>query len=125
MAHAVHARLDLGFGADRSAADAPAKAASAFAGDVRISVHEDLSAVEQDWRAFERQADCTVFQTFDWLSTWQRHIGERTGVRPAIVIVRDASGILLLLPLSTRAAGFARELAWLGSDLCDYNAPLL
>ena len=53
-------------------------------------------------------------------------IGVREGVRPAIVVGRDASGaILFLLPLAVRAAGLARELTWLGSELCDYNAPLL
>ena len=85
-----------------------------------------MAAIEHDWRAFEAQADCTVFQSFDWLATWQRHIGVRNGVRPAIVVGRDACGaILFLLPLSVRPRGFARELAWLGCELCDYNAPLL
>ena len=95
-------------------------------GDTRIAVHEDLAAIGADWRAFEAQADGTVFQCFDWLATWQRLIGARQGVRPAIVIVHDGAGtLLLLLPLAVRAAGPARELTWLGSDLCDYNAPLL
>ena len=127
MAHAIHARLDARFGVDRPSAadDARIQASDALPGDIRLSVHEELSAVEQDWRDFERRADGTVFQSFDWLATWQRHIGTRTGVRPAIVVGRDASGILFMLALSTRAVGFVRELAWLGSDLCDYNAPLL
>lgn len=127
MAQAVHARLDARFDVDSPpAADGVrSQAPAALPDDIRLSVHADLSAVEQDWREFERRADGTVFQTFDWLSTWQRHIGVRSGVTPAIVIGRDAGGILFILPLSTRAVGFARELTWLGSDLCDYNAPLL
>ncbi len=93
--------------------------------DVSLTVHEDLSAVADDWRRFERQADCTVFQTFDWLAAWQRHIGARNGVQPAIVVGRDTAGdILFLLPLATQP-GFVRCLTWLGHDLCDYNAPLL
>ena len=127
MAQAVHARLDVRFGIDRPSAadDARIHVPNVLPGDIRLTVHEDLSAVEQDWRGFEGRADGTVFQTFDWLSTWQRHIGTRSGVRPAIVVGRDAGGILFILALSTRAVGFVRELAWLGSDLCDYNAPLL
>lgn len=125
MTDAVHARLDLGLAASRLLADVPTLAPERLAGDICITVHEQMSAIEQDWRAFQDRADCTIFQTYAWLSCWQTHIGERTGVRPAIVIVRDAAGVLLMLPLATRAVGFARELCWLGSDLCDYNMPLL
>ena len=128
MAQATLTGLDAQYGADLEPAADGARAlpASVAVGDVRISVYEDLSSIEQDWRAFEQHADGTVFQTFDWLTTWQRHIGANTGVRPAIVVARDSEGkILFLLPLSIRAVAFARQLEWLGSDLCDYNAPLL
>ena len=126
MAQAVPARLDMHFGVDPPAADRAQARSPAALGDIRIAVYEDLSAIERDWRAFEPHADCTVFQSFDWLATWQRHIGARNGVLPAIVVARDGEGtILFLLPLAVRPAGFARELTWLGSELCDYNAPLL
>jgi CelD/BcsL family acetyltransferase involved in cellulose biosynthesis len=93
---------------------------------VALTVFEDLAEIENDWRAFERDADCTVFQSFDWLSLWQHHIGALTAVRPAIIVGRDAAGAMLfILPLATQRTGFARELVWLGSDLCDFNAPLL
>ncbi len=127
MAHAVPARLDAHFGVDPPAADhTPARSPAAVPGDIRLAAYEDISAIERDWRAFEAYADGTVFQCFDWLASWQRYIGVRTGARPAIVVGSDPAGaILFLLPLSVCAAGFARELTWLGSDLCDYNAPLL
>ncbi len=99
--------------------------ASPLPAPIEIAVYENLSDAESDWRAFERQADCTVFQTFDWLSTWQRCVGARAGVRPAIVVGRAGGDILFILPLASRKNGLARELVWLGSDLCDYNAPLL
>ena len=103
-----------------------ARVAAAPAGlDIDLAIHEDLDAIEADWRRFEQHADCTVFQTFDWLAAWQRHIGARGGVAPAIVIGRDAAGeILFLLPLAVEP-GFVRRLTWLGHDLCDYNAPVL
>ena len=126
MAQPVPAQLDMHFGVDPPAADRAQARSPAALGDIRIAVYEDLSAIERDWRAFEPHADCTVFQSFDWLATWQRHIGARNGVLPAIVVARDGEGtILFLLPLAVRPAGFARELTWLGSELCDYNAPLL
>ncbi len=109
--------------------DAPAKAyvsvASPLPAPIEIAVYENLPDVESDWRAFEQQADCTVFQTFDWLATWQRHVGARSDVRPAIVVGRAGGDVLFILPLAIRKSRSARQLVWLGSDLCDYNAPLL
>lgn len=126
MAQAVPARLDAHFGADPPAVGrTQAWSSAAVPDDVRLNVYDDLTAIEKDWRAFEPHADGTVFQSFDWLATWQRHVGVRNKVTPAIVVGRDAAGaILFVLPLSVRT-GFARELTWLGSDLCDYNAPVL
>jgi CelD/BcsL family acetyltransferase involved in cellulose biosynthesis len=100
--------------------------AGALPRDIHVAIHEDLAAVAEAWRTFERDADGTVFQTFEWLDAWHRHVGIRSGVRPAIVVGRGAAGeILFLIPLAVRHTGLARELAFLGSDLCDYNAPLL
>lgn len=128
MAQAAHARINTQVEVyPRLSADTARSASATMQpGGIRLAVYEDLAAIERDWRNFEQQADCTVFQTFDWLATWQFHIGVRNGVRPAIVVGRDAQGkILFLLPLSIRSKGFVRELTWLGSELCDYNAPLL
>ena len=62
MAQAVPARLDAHFGASDAPVvhDAPALSPAATLGDIRITVHEDLPAIERDWRAFEAQADGTV-----------------------------------------------------------------
>jgi CelD/BcsL family acetyltransferase involved in cellulose biosynthesis len=91
-----------------------------------VDAYTDLAAIEIDWKGFEPRADGTVFQTFDWLATWQRHIGSQRRIVPAIVLGRDADrAILFLLPLGIETRGFLRRLTWLGSDLCDYNAPLL
>jgi CelD/BcsL family acetyltransferase involved in cellulose biosynthesis len=103
-----------------------APAARAEVAPVSLTVFENLADIENDWRTFERDADCTVFQSFDWLSIWQQHVGSLTGVRPAIIVGRDGAGeMLFILPLATQRTGFARELVWLGSELCDFNAPLL
>jgi CelD/BcsL family acetyltransferase involved in cellulose biosynthesis len=93
---------------------------------VTLSVHGDLREVEADWRVFEQRADATVFQTFGWLATLQQHVGAPKGSVPAIVIGRDGRGdILFILPLALEPHGPLRCLTWLGSELCDYNAPLL
>jgi CelD/BcsL family acetyltransferase involved in cellulose biosynthesis len=94
-------------------------------GRISVALYHDLAAIESDWRHFEETADCTPFQTFDWLSAWQRHIGSAKGVTPAIVIVRRGDQLLLLLPLGIERRGLVRRLMFLGGSLCDYNAPLL
>jgi len=94
--------------------------------DVQCTVTSDLAAIENEYRCFEQRADCTPFQTFDWLATWHRCVGEPAGVRAAIVTVRDRSGeLLLILPLAIERSRFTRRLVFLAHSLCDYNAPLL
>ncbi len=94
--------------------------------NLSLRIYSDLAAVEAEWRRFERVADCTAFQTFDWLATWQQHIGRRDGVRPAIAVGRYGDGeTAFLLPLCVAPARSTRRLCWLGQELCDYHAPLL
>lgn len=115
----------------RSMADDPVAAAarrypaSSRSADIRIEVHANLAEVEESWREFQAVADGTVFQTFEWLSTWHRCVGAPAGVRCAIVTGHDAAGLLFLLPFAIERAGGLSVLTWLGSDLCDYNAPWL
>ncbi len=93
---------------------------------ITLDIHEDLGPIELLWRAFEKYADCTAFQTFEWLDSWHRYIGVHERVHPAVVVGRDGGGeILFILPLAVADRGYAYELIWLGSNLCDYNAPLL
>lgn len=94
--------------------------------DVFLSVHTDLASIEAEWRTFETAADCTAFQCFDWAGKWQHHIGMRNGTRPAIVLGREADGkLLFIFPLAAERRFLVRRLTWLGSELCDYNGPLL
>jgi CelD/BcsL family acetyltransferase involved in cellulose biosynthesis len=91
-----------------------------------LSVHSELAAIEREWRAFERTAALTAFQSFDWLAKWQRHIGARQGTRPAIVLGRNGDGdLMFILPLALERRYLVRQLCWLGGDLCDYHAPIL
>lgn len=113
----------------RSGAGAAAPAgemASRTCPGMRLQLHTSLGGLAAEWRAFEATADCTAFQRYDWASKWQRHIGTARGTRPAIVTGRDASGALVFIfQLSVERKGFARHLTFLGSDLCDYNGPIL
>lgn len=103
-----------------------AQAASRVSGVAKIAVTGDLNSLEEEWRWFEASADCTPFQTFDWLSAWQTCVGAPAGVTPVIVTGRRESGeLLFILPLAIETWRHHRRLVFLGRDLCDYNAPLL
>jgi CelD/BcsL family acetyltransferase involved in cellulose biosynthesis len=91
---------------------------------LRLTIHDDLAAVESIWRQLEPKAEGTIFQNFDYLAAWQRHVGTHENATPAIVSIHDASGLLAILPLSTSGRAL-RRLSWLAQDLCDYPGPLL
>jgi CelD/BcsL family acetyltransferase involved in cellulose biosynthesis len=93
---------------------------------VALELRDDLSSLEAEWTTFERAAECTVFQTFAWLVKWQQHIGRLRGTKPTIVLGRDQRGeLLFILPLAIETWGPIRGLTWLGSELCDCNAPMI
>jgi CelD/BcsL family acetyltransferase involved in cellulose biosynthesis/predicted ATP-grasp superfamily ATP-dependent carboligase len=97
-----------------------------FATDLTFSIHTQFDGIADEWRAFEEIAEGTAFQTFEWLTAWERHIGRRRGVTPVIVIGRFADGrTAFIAPLALERRWATRRLSWLGQELCDYNAPLL
>jgi len=100
--------------------------AAVAAPNLSFSIHNSLAAVESEWRRFERIAEGTPFQTYEWLAAWYRHIGIRDSAVPAVVVGRFAGGeTAFILPLAIDSRRALRRLRWLGQDLCDYNAPLL
>lgn len=111
---------------DATTKDASAQGQVRVPADIALSVAFDLAPLETEWRRLQEVGDCTVFQCFDWLAAWQRHIGRHTGTRPVIVLGRGRSQeLLFILPLAVNGSGPIRKLTFLGRELCDYNAPLL
>jgi CelD/BcsL family acetyltransferase involved in cellulose biosynthesis len=106
MAQAIYARLNAAFDLDRVSAwdDARVHAPKGVCEDIGFRVHEDLATVAAESRVFERDADGTVFQIYEWLACWQCHIGALQQVRPAVVLGHDAA-LLFLLPLAVRPTG--------------------
>jgi CelD/BcsL family acetyltransferase involved in cellulose biosynthesis len=93
---------------------------------MEITVYTSLDDAEAIWRDFEGEADCLPFQCYEFVSTWQRIIGDAQRVRPCIVVVSDPGwGPLMLLPLAIRRRGPFRVLSWIGGPMADYKAPLL
>lgn len=94
--------------------------------EVLLSVHDDFDSLRAVWTSLERDADCTAFQTYAWLSTWFRHVGARSGVKPAIVVGRTVGGTtLFIMPIGLKRGMVGTRLVWLGDCLCDYQGPVL
>src|SRR6476646_8947918 len=108
---------------DRTAgADAWSKASRIAA----IDIVRDLAAAESIWRKLEgAQTSFTPYQRFDFLRPWQRHVGEREGLVPFIVIAHDAERRpLVLLPLALRHAYGARCASFMGGKHSTFNMAL-
>src|SRR5882757_9348864 len=91
-----------------------------------IDIVRDLASAEATWRGLESsEQSCTPYQRFDFLSAWQRQVGEREGLTPFIVIAYDAERRpLLLLPLALRHAYGARCASFMGGKHSTFNMAL-
>jgi hypothetical protein len=68
---------------------------------------------------------CTPYQRFDFVSAWQRNVGEREGLSPFIVIAYDAERRpLMLLPLAVRHVYGARCASFMGGKHSTFNMAL-
>jgi CelD/BcsL family acetyltransferase involved in cellulose biosynthesis len=116
--------MNMAAAIERRTADAPARSNSGRI--ARVKAIADLAAAEPIWRAFEgRQQFLTPYQRFDFLSAWQREVGQREGVRPFIVIATDADGRpLVLLPLALRDKFGIRTACFMGGKHANFNMAL-
>jgi CelD/BcsL family acetyltransferase involved in cellulose biosynthesis len=91
-----------------------------------IEILHDLNAAEADWRGLEAQRYfATPYQRFEFLSGWQREVGERESLRPFIVIGYDADRRpLLLLPLALGRNHGVRVAGFMGGRHSTFNMAL-
>jgi CelD/BcsL family acetyltransferase involved in cellulose biosynthesis len=91
-----------------------------------IDILSDLGQAEAIWRGLEDQRHfSTPYQRFDFLSAWQREVGEREGFLPFIVIAYDAERRpLLLLPLVLRQEHGVRTACFMGGKHATFNMAL-
>jgi len=81
-----------------------------------VFVSYDLREIRDVWQTFEADAVLTPFQSFAWLS--------QVAADPVIVLVYEGECLRMIVPLATDRIMGQRRLAWLGSSLNDYNAPV-
>ena len=91
-----------------------------------LTVYERLAEFEAEWRELETHAELTPFQSFDWVNCWLSNVGSEKNTRPVLVVIRNDRGApALVAPLCIESTGPFRALTWLGSQINDYNAPIL
>ena len=91
-----------------------------------VDILHDLSQAETIWRGLESPRQfSTPYQRFDFLSPWQRQVGERQNLLPFIVIAYDAERRpLLLLPLVLRHERGVRTACFMGGKHATFNMAL-
>jgi len=100
--------------------------ATASACEPRIDVYERFEEAREDWRALFLCAPSTPYQRYEYLSAWSDTLGQAKGLRPMIVVTRDAAGeALALLPLATRRVAGIRVAEFLGGRESNFNVALV
>jgi CelD/BcsL family acetyltransferase involved in cellulose biosynthesis len=91
-----------------------------------VDILGDLGQAEMIWRRLEDQQHVsTPYQRFDFLSPWQRLVGERENFRPFIVVAYDVERRpLLLLPLALRQERGVRVASFMGGKHATFNMAL-
>ena len=114
MAAAIESRT-----ADAAAQSKPGRIAG-------VEILHDLGEAEAVWRGLEAQRyGSTPYQHFDFLSRWQREVGERENLQPYIVIGHDAERRpLLLLPLALGRNHGVRVACFMGGRHTTFNMAL-
>jgi CelD/BcsL family acetyltransferase involved in cellulose biosynthesis len=94
---------------------------------LNVKIYRDFgSELEDVWRNFESHCDHFVFQSYDWLMTWQKTSGEvHLCMRPYIYVVTEKGREVAIFPLGIRDVAGVKILEFLGGSQADYNAPLI
>lgn len=91
-----------------------------------VQIYDDMQAVESIWRRFETAEQLfTPYQRFDFLATWQEHVGTSCNLTPFIVVAYDADHEpLLLLPLAVKQESGVLVARFLGGKHATFNMPI-
>lgn len=94
-------------------------------GAIELCLIDSPRCIESEWRAFERTAVATAFQSFDWVDAWCE-LGERvSGEKPIIVVGRTAGGALAFIwPMAIAKWRGMSVLTWLAQNQNWYNMGL-
>jgi CelD/BcsL family acetyltransferase involved in cellulose biosynthesis len=89
---------------------------------VTIRLFSELTALKSIWQNLETADINHPYQTYNWITYWQEHIGDKYTVTPCPVLIEAAdTSPLLILPLGIQKYGSISCLVWLGGELADYH----
>ena len=72
---------------------------------IDVDIAHDVREVETSWRHLETVTRASVYQRFDWVAAWVRHVAPSLEVEPRIAIVRDGNRTVGILPLGRHKLG--------------------
>lgn len=85
--------------------------------ELQLAVSASPAALEAEWRQLEGRSAASVYQSFDWIDCWVATATGPQQIRPAIVSVRYADGVLAaILPLGVERVGLFRIARFLGGE---------
>lgn len=92
----------------------------------RLEIFGDFAAAAPYWHALERVGALTTpYQGYEFLHSWHRHLGERAGVKPFLIIGYDADETTVVLcPFGVFRQGPLRIVSFLGGRHANFNVAL-
>lgn len=85
-----------------------------------IRDEKGFAELEDLWNdLLARSGSNTVFLTFDWAYLWWKHF--KAGRQLSILLIKDGSTPIALVPLVVSKKGLFREVELLGGDTLDYQ----
>jgi CelD/BcsL family acetyltransferase involved in cellulose biosynthesis len=90
-----------------------------------VEIHTDPQAIIGEWRALAAVAPVSPYQSPDWLLPWIETVGAEMGVKPFLVLARDAEGKpAALLPLGLQRRSGLAVASFLGGKDSNFNMGL-
>ena len=82
--------------------------------------------LKKSWLEFEETSCCYCFQSFDWFETWYEIFRAKSQeYLLQVVVIRNNSKIICILPFEIRKKNFLNLLKWAGDQHSDYCSPLI
>jgi CelD/BcsL family acetyltransferase involved in cellulose biosynthesis len=80
-----------------------------------------LSDIEGEWRHLETIGYGTIFQRYDWVDAYVRHVLQHEKAQPAIVLGKLHGRPAFILPVAVSRVGPVRVAKWIGGNHSGYN----